>query len=119
MKLPLYLLLFSLLFLSAFQTKQGVKLSFKNNTPYHFKELMVNIRGAKYTFTDLKAGQSTRPIKVTGTYRYCYAKAITATDTLICQPTDFVGEKLYTSGKLQMKLQLYPGNEGRKYMLIN
>ena len=113
-----YLAIPILFILLAFQIKPGVKLSFKNNTPYEFKELLVNIRGTPYTFTNLKAGETTKPIKVAGTYRYCYAKAITTTDTLICQPTDFVGEKLYTSGKLQMKFELLPNKEAGKYLII-
>jgi hypothetical protein len=104
-----YLSLFLAIFLSSFETRKTVKLTFKNETPCNFKKLIVNVRGTAFEFTDLDAGKTTRPVKVTATYRYCYARAITSTDTLICQPTDFVGEKLITSGRLLMKLQLLPG----------
>lgn len=96
---------------------KGVSVIFKNETGKDFKTLDVNIRGQQYSFSDIKNGERTKALRVPETYGYCYARAITTTDTLVCQPIDFVGEELYTSGKLVMKLFI-PGGGNEKYMGI-
>jgi hypothetical protein len=95
-----------------------VLVTFKNKTSQDFVKLQVNIVGREYSFSDLKKGQTTKPIRVEKSYRYCYAKAITATDTLICQPEDFVGEKLFTKGKLLMTFEIAQGDEGEGWLII-
>jgi len=97
-------------FLLSFNTIQkGVSIVFRNDTQQDFKILEVNIRGEKFTFKNIAKGKITKSIIVPKSYRYCFAKAITSKDTLYCQPYDFVGEKLYTQGKLLMKLSDQPG----------
>ena len=95
----------------------GVKIIFKNKTQEDFKELKVNIRGQEFSFFDLKSGETTKPVRVSGSYSYCYAQAITLKDTLICQPIDYVGEKLYTRGKLIMDIVIIDGTE-RRFLTI-
>jgi hypothetical protein len=111
------LLLFSFFQFSGY--KPGVRVIFRNDSKEDFKELQVNIIGQKFTFENLKAGEKTKPIKVLKSYRYCYAKAVTQNDTMICQPTDYVGEKLYTNGKLIMKLTIFSRKGEKRYLRIN
>ncbi len=110
--------LFCLVFiLCSFQEDSHLKLRFQNNTGELFKKLDVNILGAHYVFTDLKAGKSTKPIRVKGAYRYCYAKLITEHDTLVAQPEDFVGETLHTKGRLTMKF-IIKVQKGKRFLVI-
>lgn len=69
--------------------------------------------GHDYFFENLNNGKSTKPIKIEKTYRYCFAEAITSKDTVILQPVDFVGETLYTSGRLTIDFYIFPekGND--------
>jgi hypothetical protein len=95
-------LIFFLFAFALSSCSRGVLLTFQNETGRDFQSLKVNIRGQEHYFQNLKTGGKPSSIRVPATYRYCYAQAVTATDTLICQPTDFVGETLYTKGKLKM-----------------
>ena len=113
MKQVIIPLLLMLLFASFTNRRTDVKLVFQNNTAKDFMVLKVNVRGKEFVFKNIQQGARTTAIHVPETYRYCYAQAITATDTLICQPTDYVGEKMYHSGKFLMKLFSLPG---QKYM---
>ena len=113
MKQVMFAVIMILLFSSFTGRRHYVKLAFQNNTGKDIKTLKVNIRGREFSFTNVHQGTLTKVILVPETYAYCYAKAITAKDTLICQPTDFVGEKLYRSGGYVMKLFLI---QGQKYM---
>jgi hypothetical protein len=108
----LFILVLSILFLqgSSQQKEQGVLLSFKNDSKEEFKRLRVSVRGKEYIFFKVKRGATTKPILVESTYRYCYAEVITKKDTLYCQPVDFVGETLFTSGKLTINLYIFPEN---------
>lgn len=95
----------------------GVSIVFKNETKQNFEVLNVNIAGKKFSFKNLKYGERTNPIIVPHSYGYCYAQAITSSkDTLLCQPQDYVGETLYSSGKLLMTLML--SGEGKKDMYV-
>ncbi|MES1181697.1 MAG: hypothetical protein ABUL44_02785 [Flavobacterium sp.] len=114
----LSLILICILIGTSFQTNNAVQLAFKNDSSDDFQKLTVNIRGNIYHFLNLPAGKTTKPIHVENTYKYCYAKAITAKDTLICQPVDFVGETLVTSGKLQMTFQIISESNGKRYLVI-
>ena len=96
--------------------KSGVRIFFQNDTGQDFKKLKVDIRGTEFFFENLRQGTETEMIKVPESYQICYAQAITDTDTLVCQPIDFVGAKLYRNGTLLMKLSLFPGE--KKYMWI-
>jgi hypothetical protein len=108
MKLIFYTVVI-LLFFSSFQTKMnGVSVSFKNASKEDFKVLEVNIVGHKFYFENVNAGGQTKPIQVDETYQYCYAKAVTSKDTIVCQPEDYVGEKLYGKGKLIITFFIYP-----------
>ena len=117
---PGFLILLVLIFLlGSFVIYQpGIKIIFRNESKEDFKELKVNIRGQEFEFFNLKSGGATKPIWVPGSYSYCFAKATTLKDTVICQPIDYVGEKLYTSGKLVMNLVILPEEGGERYLII-
>lgn len=72
----------------------------------------------KFDFENIKAGAKTKPIKVSGSYRYCPVIIITNKDTLRFRPTDYVGEKFYNSGRLQMKINI-ENYEDKRYIHIN
>jgi hypothetical protein len=104
--------------LTSFQNNiKGVTVVFKNGSNEDFQELQVNILGQFYYFHDVKAGNETNSIVVTETYKYCYARAITCKDTVICQPDDYVGEILLKTGKLTISFFLYP--EDYKYRILS
>jgi hypothetical protein len=96
-----------------------VLLNFSNKTSEEFKELFVNVRGEEFTFKNLKSGESTARLKVKNTYGYCFARVITEKDTLFFRPIDFVGEKLYTNGKLTMQLLIKLDDAGRRTLEID
>jgi hypothetical protein len=104
--------------LCSYQTKQNVHVKFKNATSEDFKELYVNIFGEEYTFFNIEKGETTKPIHVKKSARYCYPKAITAKDTVICQPIDYVGEKIFTQGKLLMIFEIITTDDGKRYLII-
>ncbi|MBW7676974.1 hypothetical protein [Chryseobacterium chendengshani] len=91
----------------------GIKLSIKNNSGENFKKITAQIGKNKYDFENVASGQKTRAIKIEGSYRYCPLKVITDKDTLRFRPTDYVGEKFYRSGRLQMKLSILVYEERR------
>ena len=105
MRRSILLLACVFLLLCSWHSPTGVSLRFKNETSQDFVKLTIHIVNKEYNFGPLKKGEKTKPIKVEKCYRYCYAIAITPTDTMVCQPIDYVGEKLQTEGKLMMKLQ--------------
>lgn len=94
-----------MLFFAVSSCRAQVSLTITNASKEDFKSLKVNIRGHEYEFKDLPAGANVK-IKVDNTYHYFYAKALTSKDTLVLQPIDFVGEKLITSGKFEVKLDI-------------
>lgn len=96
----------------------GVKLSFKNNSGEFFKKITAQIGKNKYDFENVASGQKTRAVKIEGSYRYCPLKIVTDKDTLRFRPTDYVGEKFYKSGRLQMKLSIWV-YEDRRYINID
>jgi hypothetical protein len=105
-----FLLLVSVLSCSDGKTQDSVSVRFKNETDEDFKTLYVNIIGHEFTFINIKKGDQTKSVNVPASYRYCYARATTSKDTLICQPEDFVGETLYKKGNLLMTLFVFPGD---------
>ncbi|TCC91588.1 hypothetical protein EZ428_07430 [Pedobacter frigiditerrae] len=94
----------------------GVTLSLTNNSKENFKSLTVNIRGQIFEFNNL-APSKTETISVKDTYRYFYAKVVTATDEIVAQPIDFVGEQLIKSGKVDVNLEIKTIN-GTRYLDI-
>ena len=101
---PITLLLIPVILFVSFLPKQdGVNITFQNDTNETFKMLKVDIFGTEFLFKDLKKGEQTDPIHVPRTYRFCYARAITEKDTLLCLPCRN-GEKIYNEGNFLMKL---------------
>ncbi|MGF2412337.1 hypothetical protein [Ferruginibacter sp.] len=101
------------------QSKQKLQVTFKNNSGEDFKNLKVYIGNNLFYFFNLKKGESTNSVTVKYSYSYCYAKVITAKDTVICQPQDFTGEQLYTQGSLVIALNIQPGYNGTRYLHCN
>jgi len=112
-------LLFALALLLASCKSNQVLLKFSNKSSEEFKELFVNVRGEEFTFTNIKNGEATPRIKVKNTYGYCFAKVVTEKDTLFFRPQDFVGEKLYTNGKLTMQFSIVKDDGGRRILVID
>src|SRR6478735_2101048 len=79
------------------ETKDEVSIIFYNNTSKDFRIFKANILGKEFIFENLKIGKQTDIVTVPRACRYCYALAITNTDTLLCQPDDYVGETVYTT----------------------
>jgi hypothetical protein len=96
----------------------GVLVKLKNNSSEDFKKLTVRIMGQEFNFDGLRNG-ATAKVNVKQTYPYCYARAITSIDTVIAQPIDFVGETLFTHGKVIMRLSIYQSEGGKRYLRIN
>ena len=80
---------------------------------------MVNVRGQELHFQNIKSGEATSRIKVKDTYPYCFARVVTKKDTLFFRPTDFVGEKLYTNGKLTMQFSIIKDDAERRVLVID
>ena len=95
----------------------GVTLSLTNNSTENFKSLTVNIRGEIFEFNNLSPNK-TETISVKDTYRYFYAKVVTATDEIVLQPIDFVGEPLIESGNLDVSLEIKTTNGIRHLDII-
>jgi hypothetical protein len=90
-----------------------VVVKFTNTSSEDFKSIDVRILGKEFALSDLKSGQS-KAIKVDKSYRYCIIKVVTLSDTLMLIPTDYVGEKLYTSGRLKMQLSIVAKSDNKR-----
>lgn len=90
----------------------------KNQSDEDFKHVEVRIAGKRFTFENLKSKETTKYVKVDKTFPYCPAEVITEKDTLFFRPFDYVGEKLYTSGKLIMKISIVK-EENKRLLDIN
>ena len=77
------------------------------------------MQGEELTFKNLKSGESTPGVKVMSTHGYCFARVITEKDTLFFRPQDFVGEKLYTNGKLTMQFSIIKSDGGQRVLVID
>ncbi len=86
--------------------KSQVAVDFMNTSQENYKNLRVEILGESFEFKDLKSGKKTDYIKVSKTYSYCYAYVVTEKDTLSLLPFDYIGEKLYKSGKLTIMVDI-------------
>jgi hypothetical protein len=112
-QLTIILFLF-LLTTSFIQSKEEVSIIFLNKTNKNFRIFKVNVLGKELVFRDLKSGSQTDTIFVPRACRYCYAEAITNNDTLFCRPEDYVGETVYTNGKILMIISSYDEKELQK-----
>jgi hypothetical protein len=119
MKNICYLILITVFFAACKKDNNtaGVTLSLTNNSKENFKSLTVNIKGKIFEFNNL-APNKTETISVKDTYRYFYAKVVTATDEIVAQPIDFVGEKLIKSGKLDVNLEIKTNNGTRHLDIV-
>lgn len=103
MKQIILFLLVLLSITSFINPDDGVSVIFENNTGKDFRSLKVNIAGREFIFPALKTGQQTPVVHVPRSYKFCFAQAITNTDTLLCQPC-YVGETAYSNGKIFMSI---------------
>jgi hypothetical protein len=111
--------IFIFLFITFFtmtSCKTGVEITFINESNENFKSLRVDAGGKDTIFENLESGKSTKPYIVKSSYSYCQAKVITENDTLYFIPFDFIGEKLYKSGKLKLKLKIRKDKIGKKHL---
>ena len=118
-----YASMIKIIFISIFIFLNGscngqVKVKFKNESQEDFKLLTANILGKEFIFKDVKKGESTPYVEVDKTYPYCPLKIETAKDTVGFLPIDYVGEKLYTSGKLTMVISIATNANGDRYVNI-
>lgn len=105
-----------IILLSAFDSYSQVKVKFTNKSQENFKSLKVEVGKRKITFENIENGKSTEAVKLDGIYGYCRAQVITEKDTINFYPIDFMGEKYYKSGKLNLKLSIYTDDEGKRHL---
>ena len=115
------LILFLVVILIIFYNRSlnGVQVRFVNKSSADFKQVDVNIQGKEMTFENLKSGHSTNDIKVPSTYRYCFIRIITESDTLMLRPIDYVGETLYKTGKMTFILKISSSSNNKPYLEID
>lgn len=94
-------------FTSFTKPNEGVSIIFHNKTDKDFRLFKANILGREVIFENLKSGEKTGTVTVPRSCRYCYAQAVVNTDTLLCQLDDYVGETVYTNGKIIMTISTY------------
>lgn len=112
--LPDYCLL---LVLSSSCKAQQLVIKFKNKSGENFKDFQTEILGEKHLLGYFKKG-TTKTIRINKSYRYCNIMAVTSNDTLKLTPIDYVGEKLYTKGKIIMKLSISQNENGKRRLLL-
>jgi|GEM_PF-5955335 len=95
-----------------------MQVRFQNTSSEVFTRLQVDMLGTAYDFDTLRPGQVTRPVPVKETYYYCYARVLTRSDTLLYQPIDYIGEKLYRRGKLTIEVQIDARTHSRTGKLV-
>ena len=81
--------------------------------------LDVELFGHTYSFDNLEHGSATPFIEVEKAYPYHFARVITAQDTLISQPIDFVGEQLLTPGKHTLILNIITLKTGERALVFD
>lgn len=108
----LFILCFTIMF-----SKAQVSISITNTSKIDFNSLKINIFGKKYEFGALKAGKTTDTIIVEKTYSNFYAEVQISNIVLVSQPTDFVGEKLYTSGALNINFNIQDTGSNRRIQI--
>jgi hypothetical protein len=97
----------------------GVQISYLNNSGEDFKLLDVEMFGRTYTFDNLAHGSATQFIEVEKAYPYHFARVITARDTLISQPIDYVGEQLLVPGKHTLILNIATSAAGERNLVFD
>ena len=105
-----------IVFLLAFNCYSQVKVKFTNKSKENFKSLKIEVGKEKITFENVESGKSTEVIKLNGIFPYCRAQVVTEKDTINFYPIDFMGEKYYKSGKLNLKLSIYTDDEGKRHL---
>jgi hypothetical protein len=101
-----------------YSCSSGLKLQFKNGSDEDFKKITADIGKNKYNFYNLKRRETTKTIKLEGSYPYCPITVITEKDTLKLIPIDYDGEKYYKSGKLKMILMVIERDNNRAIDII-
>jgi hypothetical protein len=117
MKKLIFILTVTMIFTISCKTNY-VMVKIKNQSDEDFKHVEVRIAGKRFTFENLKSKETTKYVKVDKTFPYCPAEVITEKDTLFFRPFDYIGEKLYTSGKLTMKISIVK-EENKRSLDIN
>ena len=97
--------------------KSQVLVRFTNVSNEDYKKLKVGVLKKEFEFVNLKSGQSTEFVKVD--YSYCYVKLFTEKDTIWQIPYDYTGEKLYKSGKLNIKINIVSREKKKRDLDIN
>jgi hypothetical protein len=106
--------------LCSYQTPRCLLLSYKNSTGEDFKKLEVFTYDGIQVFYDLKKGQSTKPIAVTSSYRFTWAKAVTTSDTISTPGYCRTGETVFTEGRMMMNFTFISfGDDTKKYLVID
>ena len=98
-------------------SQKGVQVRFRNDSGEDFTQLQARFRDTTITLDGLKAGKTSRPIKVASTFPYFSTTVMTARDTLTYLPIDNVGQEELTSGKLTLYLSIVPASTGRRLEL--
>lgn len=109
-------ILLFLIFIITTSCKTGVELTYTNESQERFKSLKVNVGGKHVIFENIESGESTLVLNAKGSYSYCLAEIVTEKDTIYYIPIDYVGEKYYKSGKLNMKLEIYTDENGKRHL---
>ncbi len=84
----------------------AVLVRFKNNSAETFTRMDGYVLGKPFSFDSLQCGQVTKAVAVPEAYYYCYMRVTTKVDTLHFRPVDYVGEKLYSHGKLTIEVRI-------------
>jgi hypothetical protein len=95
-------------------TQQGVQVRFRNDSGEDFRQLQARFRDTTITLDGIKAGETSRPVRVAKTFPYFSTMVITARDTLSYLPIDNVGQNELTGGKLTLYLSIVPTGTGRR-----
>jgi hypothetical protein len=106
------------IFLFTFSCYSQVKVKFTNKSQENFKSLKIEVGKRKITFENIESGKSTEVVKLDGIFGYCRAQVITEKDTINFYPIDFMGEKYYKSGKLNLKLSIYTDEDGKRHLMF-
>lgn len=102
---------------TACTTQQGVQVRFRNDSGEDFRQLQARFRDTTITLDGLKAGETSRPVRVAKTFPYFSTTVMTARDTLTYLPIDNVGQEELTGGKLTLYLSIVPAGTGRRLEL--
>ena len=105
--------------LTSFQQKQGVELSFVNDSEETFLKMTVETARRRFVFTNLRPGERTAPVMVDTTYWFCQTVAVTQRDSVLFTGFCAVGESLITDGNLIVSYAVYPKKGNRRSLYAN